>query len=89
MVSCYDCTDAGGRVTQGAVTEARLCGHSGSMSNERNTADGRARFALREAIKYAIAVLQPLEMAKKIYPCPFPADCALLSLIWWTFLIAN
>jgi len=46
------------------------------MTNKRNTADGCARFALREAIKYAIAVLQSLDMEP-----PFPADCTLLSRI--------
>jgi len=46
------------------------------MSSKRNTADELARFALREAIKYASAVLQPLRMEP-----PFPAVCALLSRI--------
>jgi hypothetical protein len=51
---------------------------SDSTSRGRNNADGFSRFALREVIHHASAVLQPLEMKP-----PFPADCALLSRGYW------
>ncbi len=74
-VSCYDPMDGGGRATPGAKAETRPRRVSHSISRGRNTADGLSRFALREAIKNAIAVLQHLKRVNhsmRTAPCtPF------------------